>query len=289
MGPADTQGENMATKSKFDLYQHITDQIVEALETGTAPWQLPWNKQVMVPHNHDSQKAYRGINTLLLWIQALHFGYTSSAWLTFKQAKKHDGHIPKGTKSSMVTFWKIFEEKDDKGEVINERPVLRYYRVFNLDQIEGIEPPTEQDLALKDTDLEAAFAKLGATIHTSSDQAGFSNTSDAIFMPPFEQFTSPRHYWATLTHELIHWTGHKDRLDRDLSGRFGDEKYAMEELVAELGAAFICAQLGLGYDPQHASYVDNWLKVLKDDKYAVFTASKHATQAANYILEAIQA
>jgi len=275
---------NASTQKKFDLHERVTEQIVAQLEHGTPPWELPWNRSAMIPRNSSSDRAYNGVNVLLLWASTLANEYTSSRWMTYRQAQELDGQVRKGESSTLVTFWKILkvkdEEEDDEEKTI---PLLRYYRVFNVDQIDGIDPEVQQDTDLRSEELDAFFARIPAKLRHGSDRAGYSPAADDIVMPPFEQFASPRAYYATLAHELMHWTGHPSRLDRDLTGRFGDEAYAMEELVAELGAAFLCAELGLGYDTQHASYLAHWGEILGADKYAIFTAAKQATAAVDHL------
>lgn len=193
-------------KQKFDLHEHVTQQIVAQLEQGTAPWELPWNRTAMIPRNSSSDRAYNGVNILLLWASTLQHEYTSSAWLTYRQAQALGGQVRKGESSTLVTFWKILkiEDKDANEDDPKTIPLLRYYRVFNVDQIDGIDPEVQQDTDLRREELDAFFANTEANIHHGSDRAGYSPSRDDIVMPPFEQFASPRAYYATLAHELIH-------------------------------------------------------------------------------------
>lgn len=279
---------------KRDIYQEVTDQIIAALEQGTAPWVKPWKDAPGAgdfPHNYISGRPYSGVNVLLLWAEAMNKGYRSSAWLTFKQAKDKGGHVRKGEKGTRIVFWKFLEKQtgqtDDDGNPINDRiPMCRAYTVFNVEQCEGIGETEAPEIVTPDgyEHIEEAIQAIGADVVIRGNRAFYVPSLDFIQMPAPDQFQSPADYYATLMHEHTHWTGHKSRLDRDLSGRFGDESYAAEELIAEIGAAFVCARLGIEGKLQHAEYIASWLKVLKNDKRAIFTASSHAQKAAEYLL-----
>jgi antirestriction protein ArdC len=216
--------------------------------------------------------------------------------MTFKQASELDAHIRKGEKGSLVVYADSItrKETDEKtgDEIDREIPFLKGYTVFNVEQIEGLPEvyyakgaPNPDPVARIDH-AEKYFAALGATIRHGGNRAFYSISADTIQMPPFESFQAADSYYATLAHECTHWTGSKTRLDRDFGGhRFGSEGYAVEELVAELGAAFLCADLELALEPRedHASYIATWLKVLAADNRAVFTAAAHAQRAAEFI------
>ena len=217
-------------------------------------------------------------------------------WMTFKQASELDAHIRKGEKGSLVVYADSIKRKetDEKtgDEIERESPFLKGYTVFNVEQIEGLPEvyyakaaPTLDPVA-RIEHAEKFFAALGATIRHGGNRAFYGISADAIQMPPFESFQDADSYYATLAHECTHWSGSKTRLDRDFGGhRFGSEGYAVEELVAELGAAFLCADLELALEPRqdHASYIATWLKVLAADNRAVFTAAAHAQRAAEFI------
>jgi antirestriction protein ArdC len=222
--------------------------------------------------------------------------FAAPVWMTFKQARELDAHIRKGEKGSLVVYADSItrKETDEKtgDEIDREIPFLKGYTVFNVEQIEGLPEvyyakaaPTLDPVARIDH-AEKYFAALGATIRHGGNRAFYSIAADAIQMPAFESFQDADSYYATLAHECTHWTGSKTRLDRDFGGhRFGSEGYAVEELVAELGAAFLCADLELALEPRedHASYIATWLKVLAADNRTVFTAAAHAQRAAEFI------
>lgn len=294
-----TNKRNSAGSARPDIYTRITDQIVSALEAGVKPWMQPWNAahaagHVSRPLRHNGQ-PYAGINVLTLWCSAMERAYAAPIWMTFKQAIELGGHVRKGEKGAPVVYANklVRTEENEQGED-EERaiPFLKAYTVFNIEQIEDL-PAHYYALAEsapnpdeRDAKAEGFFAATGADIRHGGDSAFYVPSADFIQMPPFEAFRDAQSYYATLAHESTHWTRHKSRLDRDLGRkRFGDEGYAREELVAELGAAFLCADLGLRLEDRedHAAYIASWLKVLKDDKRAIFTAAAHAQRAANYL------
>lgn len=273
---------------KTDIYQQVTDQIISALESGTIPWVKPWEDTASplgMPHNRVSKKAYNGINTLLLWCAQYEGGFTSDSWLTYKQAQQLGGNVKKGSKGTKIVFFKPIEKENEKGEK-DSFCVARGYTVFNLDQCEGIEPIVKPEQPAPVTGsimLDVALA-VGARVDIEGNRACFIPSADIVKVPHIDQFKSADHFEATLAHELVHWTGHKSRMDRDLSGRFGSEAYAAEELIAEMGSAFISAEMGFCLtELRHASYIESWLKVLKNDKRAIFTAASQAQKACNYI------
>lgn len=290
----------MQRTEKQDIYTRITNQIVSHLEKGVRPWGRPWNAEhaagrITRPLRHNG-KPYSGINVLCLWASAMAQNFAAPIWMTFKQASELDAHIRKAEKGSLVVYANSItrKETDERtgDEIDREIPFLKGYTVFNVEQIEGLPEiyyakavPT-RDPVSRIEHAEKFFAALGATIQHGGNRAFYSIASDAIQMPPFESFQDADSYYATLAHECTHWTGSKTRLDRDFGGhRFGSEGYAVEELVAELGAAFLCAELELALEPRedHASYIATWLKVLAADNRAVFTAAAHAQRAAEFI------
>lgn len=290
----------MQRTEKQDIYARITSQIVNQLEKGVRPWVRPWNAEhaagrITRPLRHNG-KPYSGINVLSLWASAMAQNFAAPIWMTFRQAAQLDGRIRKGAKGSLVVYADSLarKETDDKtgDEIEREIPFLKGYTVFNVEQIEGLPQvyyakatPTLDPIA-RIEHAEKFFRTVGATIRQGGNRAFYSIAGDAIQMPPFESFQDADSYYATLAHECTHWTGNKSRLDRDFGGhRFGSEAYAVEELVAELGAAFLCAELELALEPRedHASYIATWLKVLSADNRAVFTAATHAQRAAEFI------
>jgi antirestriction protein ArdC len=287
---------------KQDVYTRVTDSIIEALEKGTRPWMKPWDAAhaagpVSRPLRHNGT-PYQGVNTLMLWLAAMEKGYTAPIWMTYNQAKELGAHVKKDEHGSLVVYANTItrtETDTATGEDIEvEIPFMKPYTAFNVEQIEGLPahyyatstPPT-LDAAQRQARLDAFFAATGASIRHGGNRAFYTIGEDYIQMPPFETFHSPESYYATLAHEGTHWTRHPSRLDRDLGRKkWGDAGYAMEELVAEIGSAFLCAELGITPEirDDHAAYIENWLTVLKGDKRAIFTAASHAQKAADFLL-----
>lgn len=284
---------------KQDVYQRLTDKIIADLEKGELTWVKPWSGgnmdgKVVRPLRHNGV-PYSGINVLMLWGAAVECGFVSPFWMTFKQAQELGAHVRKGEKGSLVVYANTIirtEEGENGSEEERTIPFMKGYTVFNVEQIEGLpahyhaEAETVIDPAQRNAQAEAFFAATGATVRHGGNSAHYSGGTDHVQMPVFESFRSPEAYYATLAHEMTHWTKHETRLARDFGRkRWGDEGYAKEELVAELGAAFLCADLGLTPEPgmDHAAYIQSWLKVLKDDKRAIFAAASHAQKAADYL------
>jgi len=273
-----------------DLYQTVTDQIIAALEAGTKPWECSWDRAGGLPYNVSTGAQYQGINVLLLWMAAMRKRYGSSAWLTYKQAQAMGGQVRRGEKSVCGIFYKLRElrRRDEADEDPRTVPVIKPFWVFNLEQIDGIEDPHAAEGPGFDPieRAEAVMVGSGAQILEGGPKAFYQPQVDVVRLPDRSRFPHAGDFYATGFHELTHWTGHKSRLARDLSGRFGTESYAAEELVAELGAAFLMADVGLqGTVQDHASYLDSWLRVLKNDKRAIFHAAKLATQAHHFLAE----
>jgi antirestriction protein ArdC len=285
---------------KADVYERITGRIVAELERGVRPWLQPWNAdhaagRITRPLRFNGQ-PYQGINVLMLWGESVAKGYIAPTWMTFKQAAELGANVRKGEHGSLVVYADTVcrRELDEKTGEEDEReiPFLKGYTVFNVEQIEGL-PPHYYTVANPSLEpmqrieqADAFFAATGATIRHGGSMAYYSASEDRIQMPPFEAFRDVESYYATLAHEMTHWTKHSDRLDRDFGRkRWGDGGYAMEELVAELGSAFLSADLDLTAEPRedHASYIDSWIKVLKNDKRAIFSAAAHAQRAADYL------
>lgn len=291
-------------EQRLDIHQHITDQIVAAIEAGAGEFRLPWHRSagnIMRPVNIASKKAYRGVNILTLWATADAKGFESGTWGTYKQWAEAGAQVKKGEKAAHIVFYKEFTVGGDEGSDDAETRLLaRATAVFAAEQVEGYaapalpEPPATVLTPIEHA--EAFVAATGATIQHGGTRAFYRPSTDSIQLPPPEAFvgtttSSPAEaYYSTKLHELTHWTGIEARCNRQLGRRFGDDAYAMEELVAELGAAFLCADLGISDAPRadHAQYLDNWLRVLKADKKAIFTAASKASEAAAF-LTALQA
>lgn len=281
--------------AKFDIYQEITTQIVNAMEAGTPPWRKPWTGDAVgfAMPKRATGETYKGINVLMLWMMASERGYTSETWFTYRQAKEAGGQVRKGEKSTTVIYYNTVKAGDEQGEE-KTIPFAKAYRVFNADQIEGLpvefyqKPTAPRDLGtVVDPELETFFASIGAKIETSKKpQAYFAPADDLIHMPPIETFHSANGYYATLAHEHIHFTGVEKRLGR--YGKYSNkQEYAFEELVAEIGSCMLCGQLGLTPEfDQSAAYIEGWLKALKDDKRLIFKAASAAQKATDYLLEA---
>ena len=288
------------SQNRPDVYSRITDKIVADLEQGVRPWFKPWNAEhaagkITRPLRHNGI-PYKGINVIMLWSAAIVKGYACPLWLTFKQALELGGNVRKGETGELVVYANSITktETDAKGEETErEIPFLKGYTVFNAEQCENLpahytakaEPPALTPLQR----IEAAdrfFAATGADIRHGGTRAFYAEGPDYVQMPPFETFRDAESHAATLAHELTHWTKHDKRLARDMGRvKWGDEGYAREELVAELGSAFLCADLGITPEVRedHAAYIASWLKVLKDDKRLIFSAASQAQRAADYL------
>ena len=285
--------------AKPDIYTRITEKVIADLEASTRPWHKPWNAehlagQITRPLRHNGI-AYRGLNIILLWAASVAHGYTAPTWMTYRQALELGGQVRKGSKGQLVIYADKLRktEIDDAGEDREiEIPFMKGYTVFNVDQIEGL-PETYYEVAEpmletaeRDAAAEAFFAATEAEIRHGGNQAFYAVHPDYVQMPPFETFESQEAYFATLGHEITHWTRHPKHLDRSFGRkRWGDEGYAQEELVAELGAAFLAADLGLSPEPrdEHASYIAHWLRGLRNDKRFIFQAAAHAQKAVDYL------
>lgn len=283
-------------KANRDIYQEVTNKIVSAMESGNIPWLKPWENRkqatnVLVPHNASTGKTYNGINLMLLWAEG--FQYPTQQYVTYKQAKDMGGNVKRGESGHLVVFWNWFDKKNEDTGEIEKIPFLKHYTVFNLAQCENIDAgklaALPERVNTEQTSVLSLALANGASVVHGGNKAFFSPMRDYIAMPNQEQFKTANDYEATLAHELTHWTGHKSRLERDFSGRFGDSAYAFEELIAEMGAAFLCVQLGVELRTlQHAAYLQSWIKVLKNDKKAIFTASSKSKAACKYLLQALE-
>ena len=296
-----------STKSRPDVYQIITDQILELLESGTVPWHRPWRGGAQgMPKNGISKKPYRGINVFLLAMVGENKGYCSPWWLSYKQAKDLGGNVKKGEKSVPVVFWKWLErdtgETDKSGNPkIDKIPFLRYYRVFNTDQCENLNwdrlPELPKDDG-EDLDFEpveacerivAHYRKCPPIYHDGGSKAFYRPTDDTVHVPDRIKFESVEEYYAVLFHELGHSTGHTSRLGRkeeDKSAAFGSADYGQEELVAEMSAAYLCGMCGIetAMIDNSAAYIDGWRKAIKGDKKLVVMAAAQAQKAVDHII-----
>lgn len=285
---------------KQDVYSRITDKIVADLEKGIKPWLQPWQAaHVAGPVSRPLRGVgipYRGVNILMLWATAMEKNYVCPIWLTFKQAQELGGYVRKGEKGALVVYASTFKKTttDDKGaDVEEEIPFMKGYTVFNAEQIDKLPAhfyattqPVHETPLERITHLETFFAVIKADIRHGGNRAYYRIDSDFIQLPELQTFRDAESYYATAAHELCHWTRHPSRLDRDLGRkRFADAGYAMEELVAEIGSAFLCADLGLTLEPRedHSAYIGSWLKALKNDKRAIFTAAGHAQKAVDFL------
>jgi len=277
----------------MDVRATVTDAIIRMLEQEVKGEGRLWDRvgALGLPINFKTGAAYSGINIPLLWMAAQERDSSRNEWLTFNQAKSLGAMVKKGAKGVMGVFFSRVPKKEDEGDAATGAtiPVLKAFWLFNVLDVDGLEisPAAECPIFQRMEEAENLLAATGATIHWRGTQACYLPALDEIRMPERERFTRPVNAYAVALHELSHWTGHCSRLNRDFSGRFGSDAYAFEELVAELGSAFLVARLGLAGArmENHASYIQSWLKVLKQDKSAVFTASKHAHAAYQLILE----
>ena len=278
---------------KTSIYETITNQIIAAIEEGAELYKMPWNSNrsdLMNPCNASTGRNYRGLNIVTLAIIAEARQYTGGTWATYQQWQENGCQVRKGEKSASVFFWKNLNEEreaEQTDEEAKSRFVARSYNVFNADQVDGYSAPEISLLSEEEriVNAEAFFQAIPAEVMRGQNKACYIPAEDKIKMVSFSQFKCASAYYSVLAHELTHWSGAKQRLDRDLSGRFGSEAYAMEELVAELGAAFISGQLNLQSEPRrdHAPYIASWLKVLRNDPRAIFTAASKAQAAADYL------
>jgi antirestriction protein ArdC len=287
-----TADPNNGKRNMRDNWQEVTDRILHELENGALPWVKPWSSTAgaNVPCNAVTNRPYSGTNVVLLWISA-QGKFPTPRYLTFNQAKAAGGMVRKGEHGYRVVFVKQLIVKGEENETRPRTiPMLREFTVFNVAQCDGLpdnvtngKPARVRNAGTRDELADAFVATTGATINEGSGEAYYAPGADYISLPTFAAFKSPDHYYNTAFHELGHWTGHKSRLDRDLKHRFGTEAYAAEELVAELTAAFLCAEFSFDGELRHAGYIASWIKLLKGDKKAFFTAASKAQQAADYM------
>lgn len=276
-----------------DLYATVTAEIIRQLKEGTPAWVRPWKddrrKGVgMIPSNLITGRLYSGGNILLLWLTALSRGYPSMQYCTYHQVNGIGASVKKGEKAAHIIFTKHVMRKDDDSGEERGGTIVKSYPVFNLAQLEKVPEkyliPQEEPAEFANHELALKFVRgSGAKFVHGGTRACFVPMTDEIHLPSFSAFNDEAAYWGVCHHELTHWTGHPSRLNRTFGKRFGDAAYCVEELVAELGSAFICARLGFEPSFRSASYIESWLKVLKADNRAIFTAASYAGQASDYI------
>jgi antirestriction protein ArdC len=279
----------------LDIYQAVTDRILEMLDKGTVPWRHPSHKAGGgLPKNLESDKPYRGVNVFLLGITSWLKGYDSAYWMTYRQALEQGGHVKRGEKSSMVVFWKKAQIVYQKTEQVKTIPVLRYYNVFNANQISDLNAPDAPPAPQKPFEpieeaekIVAGYAD-GPKIEHTGSQAFYLPNIDLVRMPVPERFVNSECFYATEFHELVHSTGHTTRLNRNLSGKFapfGSPDYSKEELIAEMGSAFLCAAAGISPATieQSATYIDGWRKRISDDPRLVIAAAGAGQRASDWI------
>jgi antirestriction protein ArdC len=290
-----------STVAIHDLYAAVTSRIIATLERGVAPWVRPWSQDVdSFAMNAGTRRPYRGINAVLLGMEATSQGYPLNRWLTYRQASELGGQVRRGERGTMVVLWRLRrisavaefhpapEEPDLPEHVI---PLLRGFTVFNLAQVHGV-PESLRSIEHPKWEPEARAEELllmsGATIRHGGSKAFYRPADDEIHLPPPRVFPQAAQYYSTALHELTHWTSHPSRCHRQLGQRFGDEWYAMEELIAEVGAAFLCGHCSLDGELHHAEYLGAWLKILRADTRAIFVAATKAQQASDLILKLAQ-
>lgn len=289
-----------AGQDRATLYDEITDKIIAELEAGRVPWVQPWGTAaakapLAMPKNASTSRQYSGVNILILWGAVIERGFAGQSWLTFRQALALGGHVRKGERGTTVVYADRFVPSDEKrraaetGEEAQAIPFLKRFTVFNTDQCEDLPaeiataaPPPPPGLI--EPTIEALIKASGITFHIGGDRAFYAPAEDYVQVPPPQAYFEPINWHRTALHELGHATGHRSRLHRDQSGSYGTRKYAFEELVAELSAAFSCASLGIVPTVRHADYIGSWLEVLREDNRAIVRAASQASKAADYLL-----
>jgi antirestriction protein ArdC len=287
-----------ASETRVSLYDEVTSRIIAELEAGRFPWVQPWSNAAAgpgLPRNATTGRAYSGVNVLILWGAVIAGGYANQGWLTFRQALAAGGCVRKGEQGVTVCFADRFTpeaEKQRAGEAGDDAraiPFLKRFVVFNVAQCDGLPDAYSADAPpLPEREFvpvaENLILATGADFRIGGPRAFYSPLQDFVQVPPQPAFGHQIDYYRTALHELGHWTGHKSRLDRSFSGRFGDTAYACEELCAELASAYLCAALGIVPSVRHADYLGSWLGVLREDSRAIFKAASQASKAADYLL-----
>lgn len=289
-----------AGAGKPSLYDEVTGRIIAELEQGRAPWVQPWGKPetsapLGLPKNALTGRAYSGVNILILWHHVVRAGFATQTWLTYRQAQEMGGHVMKGERGVTACHADTFIPKAEReraaqdGDEPGRVPFLKRFTLFNVEQCEGLPEDAYQGAApLPEAQIipqaERLIEATGADFRVGGTKAFYVPSEDFIRVPPQPAFFEQINYYRTCFHELGHWTGHRDRLDRDLSHRFGSKPYAREELVAEMTSAFVCVSLSITPTVRHTDYIGSWLEVLKEDNRAIFRAASQASKAADFIL-----
>lgn len=284
---------------RASLYDEVTNRIIAELEGGRIPWVQPWGKVgatgLGLPRNAVTGRNYSGVNVLILWGALFEHGWPSQGWLTFRQARDAGSNVRKGEHGVTVVYADRFTPETEKeraresGEEARAVPFLKRFTVFNLAQCEGLRPGLAPDPEpLPEREIvpvaEEVIAASGVDFRIGGNKAYYVPSADFVQVPPQPAFYEQINYYRTALHELTHSTGHKSRLDRNQTGSFGTEDYAREELVAEIGSAFLCASLGIAPTVRHSDYLSSWLDVLREDNRAIFRAASAATKAADWLL-----
>ena len=272
--------------SKQSIAQTITDNVIKALEAGTPPWVKPWhNRGVDAPYNPVAKRYYNGINFVQLSMMPASTDY----WVTYKQAQSVGAQVRKGSVGVPVVYFSPLEITDKVTDEVKKIPMLKHYTVFNADQVDGLELPAPAERNMNEViqSCEEFITAQRARIQFGGNRAFYVPSQDYIQLPALDQFKSSTDYYATMLHELSHWTGHESRLNRKINNKFGNEAYAFEELVAELGSAMLCAHNKIDGQLQHASYIADWLKVLNDDPKNILKAGALAQKILDYTTKSI--
>ncbi len=285
---------------RTSLYDEITNKIIGELEAGRAPWVQPWGTAAAkapldMPKNAATGRHYSGINVLILWGAVIEHGFPAQSWLTFRQAQALGGNVRKGEHGTTVVYADRFVPDDEKkrsresGEEAQAIPFLKRFTVFNMAQCEGLPddiaaPAPPSPPALIEPKVEALIKATGIDVRIGGNRAFYNPAHDYVQVPPPQAYFEPINWHRTALHEIGHASGHLSRLNRDLSGSFGSKKYAFEELVAEINAAFCCAALSIVPTVRHADYIASWLEVLREDNHAIVRAASQASKAADYLL-----
>jgi antirestriction protein ArdC len=292
-------GEDRQTESRVSLYDEVTARIVSELEAGRLPWVQPWaasgGSGPGLPRNALTARNYSGVNVLILWREVIANGWPSQSWLTYAQAQQAGGGVRKGKHGVTVVYADRFTPEAEKerasrdGDAAKAVPFLKRFTVFNVAQCDGLRDGLASDpTPLPEREIvpvaEEVIAASGVTFHIGGDRAFYVPALDFVQVPPQPAFFEQVNYYRTCLHELTHATGHAKRLGRDLTNSFGSKDYAREELVAEMGSAFLCAALGIVPTVRHADYLGSWLEVLREDNRAIFRAANAATKAADWLL-----
>ena len=289
-----------ASGERTNFYDAITNKIIAELQQGRVPWVQPWGTaatkaQLALPQNASTSRTYSGINVLILWGAVIQHGFSGQSWLTFRQALALGGHVGKGERGTTVVYADRFVPDDAKqraaesGGEARAIPFLKRFTVFNTDQCDGLPeeiatvapPPPPGTIEPR---IEALIEATGIEVRIGGNRAFYDASEDYVQVPPPAAFFEPINWHRTALHELGHASGHSSRLNRDLSGSFGSRKYAFEELVAEINAAFCCAALGIVPTVRHTDYIGSWLEVLREDNRAIVRAASLASKAADYLL-----